>query len=156
MINLPTVKNIVEQNTTIESNVGCTIEYNMNSMVDNITVTGTEYTRADGSKPYKKLFPASSVIKAFRPVGAGVKYGVIGDVSTNTWRDPKNIDYNLDYRTYYPGIDTYYKYHLTQKGVGADITITYNGQTILTNKIVVRLKNVLHRIKSIVSTFFFA
>ena len=41
MINLPTVKNIVEQNTTIESNVGCTIEYNMNSMVDNITVTGT-------------------------------------------------------------------------------------------------------------------
>ena len=110
MINLPAVKNIVEQNTTIESNVGCTIEYNMNSMVDNITVTGTEYTRADGSKPYKKLFPASSVIKAFRPVGAGVKYGVIGDVSTNTWRDPKDIDYNLDYRTYYPGIDTYYKY----------------------------------------------
>ena len=140
MINLPTVKNIVEQNTTIESNVGCTIEYNMNSMVDNITVTGTEYTRADGSKPYKKLFPASSVIKAFRPVGAGVKYGVIGDVSTNTWRDPKDIDYNLDYRTYYPGIDTYYKYYLTQKGVGADITITYNGQTILTNKIVVRFE----------------
>ena len=140
MINLPAVKDIVEQSTTIQSNVGCTIEYNMNSMVDNITVTGTEYTRADGSKPYKKLFPASSVIKAFRPVGAGVKYGVIGDVSTNTWRSPKNIDYNLNYRTYYPGIDTYYKYHLTQKGVGADITITYNGQTILTNKIVVRFE----------------
>jgi len=139
MINLPAVKDIVEQNTTIQSNVGCTIEYNMNSMVDNITVTGTEYTRADGSKPYKKLFPASSVIKAFRPVGAGVKYGVIGDVSSNTWRDPKNIDYNLDYRTYYPGIDTYYKYHLTQKGVGADITIAYP-QAILTNKIIVRFE----------------
>jgi hypothetical protein len=139
MINLPAVKDIVEQSTTIQSNVGCTIEYNMNSMVDNITVTGTEYTRADGSKPYKKLFPASSVIKAFRPVGAGVKYGVIGDVSSNTWRDPKNIDYNLDYRTYYPGIDTYYKYHLTQKGVGADITITYP-QAILTNKIIVRFE----------------
>ena len=140
MINLPAVKDIIEQNTTIEANVGCTIEYNMNSMVDNITVTGTEYTKVDGSKPYKKLFPLSSVTKAFRPVGAGVKYGVFGDVFSKTWLDPKNVDYGLNYRTYYPGIDTYYKYHLTQKGVGAEILITYNGQTILTNKIVVRFE----------------
>jgi hypothetical protein len=140
MINVPAVKDIVEQNTTIETNVGCTIEYNMNSMVDNITVTGTEYTRDDQSKPYKKLFPLSSVAKSFRPIGAGVKYGVFGDVTSKTWQDPKNVDYSLDYRTYYPGIDTYYKYHLTKKGVGADITVTYNGQTILTNKIVVRFE----------------
>ena len=81
MISSPTVKTLIEQNTTIQTNIGCTIEYNMNSMVDNITVVGTDYVRADGAKPYQKLFPASSVVKAFRPLGAGVKYGIFGDVS---------------------------------------------------------------------------
>ena len=139
MIISPTVKTIIEQNTTIKTNIGCTIEYNMNSMVDNITVTGSEYTRADGTKPYKKLFPASSVIKSFRPVGAGVRYGIIGDVDINSWKDPKNIDYTLNYRTYYPGIDTYYKYWLSERGTGANIEITYP-QAVLTNKIIVRFE----------------
>ena len=68
MISSPTVKTLIEQNTTIQTNVGCTIEYNMNSMVDNFTVSGTDYVRAsDQARPYKKLFPASSVIKSFRP-----------------------------------------------------------------------------------------
>lgn len=140
MISSPTVKTLIEQNTTIQTNIGCTIEYNMNSMVDNITVVGTDYVRADGAKPYQKLFPASSVVKAFRPIGAGVKYGIFGDVNLNTWKDPKKVEYPLNFRTYYPGIDTYYKYWVSQKGVGANIAITYNGQTILTNKIVVRFE----------------
>ena len=101
MISSPTVKTLIEQNTTIQTNVGCTIEYNMNSMVDNITVVGTDYVRAsDQAKPYKKLFPASSVIKSFRPVGAGVKYAVFGDVDEHTWKNPKSIDYPLNFRTY--------------------------------------------------------
>ena len=139
MISSPTVKTLLEENTTIQTNIGCTIEYNMNSMVDNITVTGTEYVRADGAKPYQKLFPASSVVKAFRPLGAGVKYGIFGDVSLNTWKDPKKVEYPLNYRTYYPGIDTYYKYWVSQKGVGANIVATYP-QAVLTNKIVVRFE----------------
>jgi hypothetical protein len=139
MISSPTVKTLLEENTTIQTNVGCTIEYNMNSMVDNIAVTGTDYTRADNSKPYQKLFPASSVVKPFRPLGAGVKYAVYGDTSLNTWKDPKKVEYPLNYRTYYPGVDTYYKYWLTQKAVGANITITYP-QAVLTNKIVVRFE----------------
>jgi hypothetical protein len=139
MISSPTVKTLIEQNTTIQTNVGCTIEYNMNSMVDNISVTGTDYVRADGAKPYQKLFPASSVVKAFRPIGAGVKYGIFGDVTTNTWKDPKKVEYPLNFRTYYPGIDTYYKYWVSQKGVGANISITYP-QAVLTNKIVVRFE----------------
>jgi hypothetical protein len=139
MISSPTVKTLLEENTTIQTNVGCTIEYNMNSMVDNIAVTGTEYVRADGAKPYQKLFPASSVVKAFRPLGAGVKYGIFGDVSLNTWKDPKKVEYPLNYRTYYPGIDTYYKYWVSQKGIGANIAITYP-QAVLTNKIVVRFE----------------
>lgn len=139
MISSPTVKTLLEQNTTIQTNIGCTIEYNMNSMVDNITVVGTDYVRADGAKPYQKLFPASSVIKSFRPLGAGIKYGVFGDVSLNSWKDPKKVEYPLNYRTYYPGIETYYKYWLSQKGVGANIAITYP-QAVLTNKIVVRFE----------------
>ena len=139
MISSPTVKTLIEQSTTVQSNIGCTIEYNMNSMVDNIAVVGTDYVRADGAKPYQKLFPSSSVIKSFRPMGAGVKYGVFGDVSSNSWKDPKKVEYPLNYRTYYPGVDTYYKYWLSQKGVGANITITYP-QAVLTNKIVVRFE----------------
>ena len=139
MISSPAVETLLEEYTTIQTNIGCTIEYNMNSMVDNITVTGTEYVRADGAKPYQKLFPASSVVKAFRPLGAGVKYGIFGDVSLNTWKDPKKVEYPLNYRTYYPGIDTYYKYWVSQKGVGANIVATYP-QAVLTNKIVVRFE----------------
>jgi len=146
MIIAPAVKTLLEQNTTVKTNIGCTVEYNMNSMVDNIIVTGSEYTSPDGSKPYKKLFPASSVIKPFRPIGAGVKYGVFGDVDLNTWKDPKNIDYPLSYRTYYAGSDTYYKYWLSERNSGANVNITYP-QTVLTNKIVVRFE-ISHSIPS--------
>jgi hypothetical protein len=139
MISYPAVKTLLEENTTVQTNIGCTIEYNMNSMVDNITVVGSDYVRADGAKPYQKLFPASSVIKPFRPLGAGVKYGIFGDVALNTWKDPKKVEYPLNFRTYYPGLDTYYKYWVSQKGSGADITITYP-QAVLTNKIVVRFE----------------
>jgi hypothetical protein len=139
MISSPTVKTLIEENTTIQTNIGSTIEYNMNSMVDNITVVGSDYVRADGAKPYQKLFPASSVVKSFRPVGAGIKYGIFGDVSLGTWKDPKKVEYPLNFRTYYAGSDTYYKYWVSQKGSGADITITYP-QAVLTNKIVIRFE----------------
>lgn len=139
MITSPTVKTLLEENTTIQTNIGCTIEYNINSMVDNINVVGSDYVRADGAKPYQKLFPASSVVKPFRPLGAGVKYGIFGDVSLGTWKDPKKVEYPLNFRTYYPGVDTYYKYWVSQKGTGANITITYP-QAILTNKIIVRFE----------------
>lgn len=142
----PTLKNILDTSTTINSNIGCTVEYNMNNLVDNISVSGTEYTKPDGSKPFKKLFPATSVIKPYRPVGAGIRYGIFGDVDSQTWKNPKNIDYQLNYRTYYAGSDTYYKYWLSPQGQGADITITYP-QSILTNKIVVRFE-ISHSIPS--------
>ena len=133
-------KTALEQSTSINLNVGCTFEYNMNSMVDNIVVTGDDITAADGSKPFKKLFPIDSVIKPARPLGAGVKYGISGDVSAGTYRDPRSSIYSINYRTYYPGSDTYYKYWMSGKGVGADITITYAGKTILTNKIIARFE----------------
>jgi len=132
-------KTALEQNTTINLNTGCTFEYNMNSMVDNLVITGANITKADGSMPFKKLFPIDSVVKPSRPIGAGVKYGITGDVGSGTYRNPRSSIYSINYRTYYPGADTYYKYFLSGKGVGVDITVAYP-KTILTNKIIARFE----------------
>lgn len=135
----PAAKTKLEQSTSLNLNIGCTIEYNMNRLVDNITVTGADIVKPDGSKPFKKLFPVDSIIKANRPNGAGVKYGITGDIGSGTYRDPRASTYPLSYRTYYPGSETYYKYWLSAIGTGADITITYP-KTILTNKVVAKFE----------------
>jgi hypothetical protein len=132
-------KTILENNTNISTKIGCTFEYNMNTLVDNITITGTDIVSADGSKPFKKLFPADSIIKSNRPVGAGIKYAITGDVATNSYRNPKSITYPMTFRTYFPGADTTYKYFLTAKSTAADITLTYP-KAILTNKIIARFE----------------
>lgn len=132
-------KTILENNTNISTKIGCTFEYNMNTLVDNITITGTDIVAADGSKPFKKLFPADSIIKSNRPVGAGIKYAITGDVATNSYRNPKSITYPMTFRTYFPGVDTTYKYFLTAKSTAADITLTYP-KAILTNKIIARFE----------------
>lgn len=134
-----TAKDLLDQSVTIRDGIGCTIEHNMNALIDNITITGAEYTAADGSKPFKKLFPIDSVLKAFRPNGAGIKYAVSGDIATSTYHNPKAYTYAVNYRTYYPGTETYYKYYLCPKGQGADITATYP-QAVLTNKIVIKFE----------------
>jgi hypothetical protein len=135
----PAAKTKLEQSTSINLNIGCTVEYNMNRLVDNITVTGADIVKPDGSKPFKKLFPVDSVIKANRPNGAGVKYGITGDIGSNTYKDPRASTYPLDYRTYYPGADTYYKYWLSAISTGADLTITYP-KAILTNKVIAKFE----------------
>jgi hypothetical protein len=135
----PAAKTKLEQSTSINLNIGCTIEYNMNRLVDNITVTGADIVKPDNSKPFKKLFPVDSIIKANRPIGAGVKYGITGDIGSGTYRDPRASTYPLSYRTYYPGADTYYKYWLSAVNTGVDLTISYP-KTVLTNKVVARFE----------------
>lgn len=134
------VKSILDKSTSTNLQAGCTFEYNMNSLVDNITVASpNDYATINGSKPFKKLFPIDTIIKPFRPVGAGIKYGIYGDVTLGTYRDPSTPTYPLNYRTYYPGIDTYYKYWVAPKDTAVDVTITYP-KTIITNKIVARFE----------------
>mgnify|MGYP003334513575 FL=1 len=137
------VKTILEQDTTLVINSGCTFEYNMNALVDNITMTGADISRTDAAgnayKPFKKLFPIDTVIKPNRPIKAGIKYAIVGDVGTNTYRDPKASQYPLNYRTYYPGAETTYKYYVSDRSTALDVTATYP-KTILTNKIVVRFE----------------
>jgi hypothetical protein len=138
----PTAKNTLEQNTSVTYGSSLVFEYNMNSMVDGITVTGATITKTDSSgatyTPFKKLFPVDSIIRPFRPVGAGLKYAISGDVDSG-WKNPKSLNYTPNFRVYYPGVDTWYKYYVSAQGAGIDVTVTYP-KTILTNKIVARFE----------------
>ena len=136
------LQNVLKQNTSIKINAGCTIEYNMN-MLTNLTessVTGPSYKTFDnGRQPFKKLFPLDSIIQSFRPAKAGVKYAIFGDMAQGDYRNPATTEYLPNYRVYYPGLDTYYKYWVSNIGQGGTITISYP-KTIVANKIVVKFE----------------
>ena len=90
-----TLKTLLEEQNTLFINTGCTLEYNMNSLVDGITVSGAQISRTDTAGntyfPFQKLFPVDTVVKPNRPIGAGIKYAIVGDVGLNTYRNPKSI-----------------------------------------------------------------
>lgn len=138
-----TLKNLLEEQTTLSVNVGCTLEHNMNYLVDGIVVSGAQISRTDSAGnqyfPFQKLFPIDAVVKPNRPIRAGIKYAIVGDVGLNTYRSPRSSEYEVDYRTYYPGAETSYKYYVSDKGSGLDVTATYP-KPILTNKIVIRFE----------------
>lgn len=159
------LKNIFYNNTNVTIDSGCTIEYNMNTMIDAVAsatpYTDSQYiagiTSADGSlirsNPFKKLFPVDSVIKPFRPTGPGIKYFILltspaYDTATNSFSSYRMINYpgtvssdgaTAQPRVYYPGATLYYKYWLSPENQNADLTVTYAAtgtKYALTNKIV--------------------
>jgi hypothetical protein len=137
-----TAKNTIEQNVSVTYGTSLIFEYNMNSLIDNITVTGAQITKTDSSgaayTPFKKLFPVDSIIKPFRPLGAGLKYAISGDVDSG-WKNPRSLTYTPNFRVYYPGADTTYKYYVSNINTGLDVTVSYP-KPILTNKIVARFE----------------
>ena len=139
----PKVKDIFEKNTSISMNVGATLDINLNTMIDwdkvTTPVTGNADTVINGRTPFKKLFPIDTVIKPNRPLLAGVKYAISGDVTGNTFKDPKTTPYQVNYRTYYPSKDTYYKYWVSPKDTNASLSIAYP-KTIPVNKVVVKFE----------------
>jgi hypothetical protein len=138
----PAASTALAQNTSVTYGSSLVFEYSMNAMVDNITVTGADVTKTDASgatyTPFKKLFPVDSIIKPFRPQGAGLKYAISGDVGSG-WKSPRSLNYSPDFRVYYPGVDTTYKYYVSALSTGLDVTVTYP-KTILTNKIVAKFE----------------
>lgn len=149
-----TLKDLFYNTTTININAGCYIEYNMNSMIDNISITSgitdTQYTSqivkrvtsgpltitepawpASRPNPFKKLFPLDSIIKPFRPVNSGIKYLILEkspavETPTNSFSSYRSVLYpETQPRIYYPGVDTYYKYWVTPINTGVDLTINY-------------------------------
>ena len=135
------VTDIFKKNTTVQTTLGCYIEYNMNSMCEltESSISAPAQNYINGRDVFKKLFPIDSIIKPFRPLSAGIKYAIAGDVAQQSYVSPKAGIYPLDYRTYYPGVDTAYKYWIANKGAGATITISYP-KTVVTNKIVAKFE----------------
>jgi hypothetical protein len=139
----PKVTDIFEKNTSISMNVGATLDINLNTLIDwdKVTnpVTGNADTVINGRTPFKKLFPIDTVIKPNRPLLAGVRYAISGDIAGNSFKDPKTTPYQVNYRTYYPSKDTYYKYWVSPKNTNANLTIAYP-KTIPVNKVVVKFE----------------
>lgn len=167
---MPTaLENVFYNNTTVKIGTGCTIEYNMNSLIDGIEVStpivDATYINgidvADGTilkvNPFKKLFPVDSVIKPFRPSYPGVKYFIMlpNDTTTNSFSAFRTVSYpgeganansnGAEPRVYYPGISNAYKYWVTPKDTAANITVTYKptGSVVEGNKYALTNKIVL-------------
>ena len=136
-----TVTNLLKSSRSIKMGTACDIEYNINSMINfasDSIVTPSDYV-TDQRKRFKKLFPLDSIIKTNRPQSAGIKYYINGDVASGSLPDPKAVEFPVDYRTYIPGTDTYYKYWISGLGSPVDITINYP-KTIMANKIVIKFE----------------
>ena len=153
------LENVFYNDTTIKTQVGATIEYNMNSLIDNITVTSTitdtNYTSTIDNwvngkpNPFKKLFPIDSVIKPFRPINPGINYYILGPNQSKgtplSFDNPKtNLYPDTKPRVYYPGITTSYKYWVTPVNSNLNLTVNYvnsnNTKLALANKIVIKFE----------------
>jgi hypothetical protein len=155
------LQNIFKQQKTITVDAGCEIEYNMNSLIDGITVSSatpdSSYTSqiagwpSGKANPYKKLFPIDSIIKPFRPLDSGIKYFVFlpNDTTLNTFSPYRSLQYpSSQPRIYYPGVTTQYKYWLGAKDTNINLTLTYKqtsssylgNKHALANKIIIRFE----------------
>jgi hypothetical protein len=157
MITLPTndtlVKNLFKSESSIRTGVGCTIEYNLNSMVNfatnAITNSSSEYVSPAlpggvTRYPFRKLFPVDAIVRQNRPLGAGVNYYItedptIPELAKEKILDPRTMLFDKQYRTYIPSQDTYYKYWVSKINSGVDIAIKYP-KTLLVNKITVKFE----------------
>lgn len=138
--------NLFKQNTTINSDVGARIEYNMNSVLSNIVVrtssTDSQYLSQIKTEngqsaslvvnPFKKLFPVDSIIKPFRPREGGIRYYISDKLNsleypaTNNYSSLRTFQYPSDQsRVYYAGETNEYKYFVTPMGGNLDVTIKY-------------------------------
>lgn len=137
------LKDLFEKNHTVKIGSGALLEHNMNSMLQNITVTTTstdqdyigQVTPTIKINPFKKLFPVDSIIKPFRPREGGVKYYVDSDseypLSDGEYYSSLRVfEYPSDMpRIYYAGATNDYQYFLTPKGKMLDVKIKYVHET---------------------------
>ena len=88
MINISEeLTNLFKENVSVDIGIGARIEYNMNAMLQNLTVTTTstdqdyisQVTPTIIINPFKKLFPVDSIVKPFRPQSGGIKYYIDSD-----------------------------------------------------------------------------
>ena len=144
------LKNIFYNSQTVNISAGATIEYNMNNLLDNITLSTTltdsdyisDITPAPGQEirvnPYKKLFPIDSIVKPFRPISSGIKNYILLDSdnqNSNVFYDYRTIPYPSNSpRVYYAGATNYYKYWVTPQDTGVNVTVKYIQSTATVNE----------------------
>jgi hypothetical protein len=138
----------LNQSQTITATPSCLIEYNMNSIIDGVTVTNTggdTKNPAGDSTPFLKLFPITTIIDPRRPKIGGIKYFVMN----SSVQEPTlaySTSSSMPYRLYYPGEKTTYKYWISNRASGntlnnANITVSYpQAKTAATNKIVIKFE----------------
>ena len=141
------LKNLLNTSQSLQINAGCFIEYNMNNMLDSISVSYPEsleldyktHTNSDGTvvdsfNKYRKLFPVDSVTKPIRPATSGIKYFIWTEDKTEvpdgSFDSPRVSIYpDSKARLYYPGVENQYKYWVTPINKNADITVNYSVST---------------------------
>jgi hypothetical protein len=144
------LKNIFYNSRTVNISAGATIEYNMNTLLDNITLSTTltdsdyisDITPALGQEirinPYKKLFPIDSIVKPFRPINSGIKNYILLDSdnqNSNIFYDYRTLPYPSNSpRVYYAGTTNYYKYWVTPQNTGVNVTVKYVQSTATVNE----------------------
>ena len=140
------LKNIFYNSRTVNISAGATIEYNMNTLLDNITISTTaidnDYIEDIQGElitvnPFKKLFPLDSVIKPFRPINSGIKYYVnltADNEGLNKFYDYRSIPYPNYPRVYYAGVSNAYKYWVAPQNTGVNVTVKYIQSTATINQ----------------------
>lgn len=129
---------VLYKDSTVKTAAGCLIEYNMNTLLDNILVKADlpleqSYLKTEDGKinMFKQLFPIDSIVKPFRPEKSGIKYFILlnGDLQAveNRTREYDEKAYPVDNtpRLYYPAVTNSYKYWVTPENSTFDITVNY-------------------------------
>lgn len=129
---------------------GCTLEYNMNDLINGVTMRGPngtaenpcgdlQVTKTDvyGNtyKPFEKLFPITSIIDPRRPKLAGIQYMIDGDRSVRAnlesgigSRQSYASSSSFSKRLYFSSTQLPYKYW-----VSPSVVLSPTGDTTLTN-----------------------
>jgi len=129
---------------------GCTLEYNMNELIDGVTMRGPngtatnpagdlQVTKTDSFgntyKPFEKLFPITSIIDPRRPKLAGIQYMIDGDRSVRAnlesgigSKQSYSSSASFSKRLYFSSLQLPYKYW-----VSPAVVLSATGDTTLTN-----------------------
>lgn len=160
----------LNKSTNVSLTSGCTLEYNMNALIDGVTMRGPNGTEANPAgdlqiiktasaesggytyKPFEKLFPITSIIDPRRPKKSGIQYMILGDPSLSSTlgggagsAETYGSSIELNKRLYFSSPQTAYKYWVA-KATGNSLTncvltVTYPAvKTAATNKIVIKFE----------------
>jgi len=124
----PATQDTLKKGYSVSTSAGATIEYNLNSMVEDISATSDAMTNAY-TAAFQKLFPIDTIYKPFRPLSPGIKYLINTlnntDTPSQSFEDPRDMQIVGRPRLYYPGPDLVYKYWLAPKNTDINISLEY-------------------------------